>query len=527
MRLGVALLYYGLFFCGCCPAMADADSSQARLSYEISLAADKQSPVVGIRGMLSSLAQGRYGFYYPTAYGAANDLTLIEAVEFRSADRKLDIVETQEGHWTVEHPGGPLHFAYRLRVDREAHRLTMLDPGYDEMPYADGTFLFLLGELAFMRPETVAVDAGIELRWNLPEGWSVFTPWEHSRAPELASLLDNYLIAARNTRPVVGRVGDFTYQIVWPGRMEPPFSALTQRRLDQAFRTAIQMFGGRAVRPRYLVIIKDIFPPGSLAGSPKRDSIQISVPAGIGADELAQMEDRLFYRVLLHEFFHTWTAGVFKDDEPSPSVESPSDSYWLAEGFNDYLSLLALAGARLLTPEALVATLYQRLAQQTGPDREAISLVEASRRFFTDPVARQRSYDLGALLALDLDLRLRQAGGGGKTLRDFIAFLIERGGVSPTPLTAVDDAWRAFAPEPLKEALPDAIRKVDPIDGDALMGMLKAERRLVGYQTGYDAAAGEAGQSPDPVKIPRYEWSIQKDSPVYELIGIDPMASAD
>ncbi len=455
------------------------------LDYGISLPVHPETGTVTITGRLAPLAPGQYGFRVGTTYGAATDLDLLQDLDFRAGTTPLAVLASGPGAWTVDHPGGPLAFSYRLRVDPQAHGLTLTDPGYDEMPHRDHSLFFALGELILLRPDHLPLDTKAGLRWSLPPGWAAFTPWPDAAVPDLDALLENYLLAAPRTRPIHERLDGFAYRLVWPGREDELFSEATRTAIRRVFASALALFGG-ASRPLYQIIIKDVFHETALAGSPKRDSIQLSVPRSMTGDELAGFQDEVFYRVLAHEFFHTWTARAFTTGDP----DAVSESYWLGEGFNDYLSLLALARAGILSPADLARTFHERLTQQAGPG--VLDLVAASREFLTDSTARQRSYDLGSLVALELDIKLRHAGHGG--IRDFIALLIERGGVPPEDSAALIDAWRAFAPEPLKDELARAIHDPRPIDAAALLDLMGVEPRQTGQSLGFDAVPAHRDQ---------------------------------
>lgn len=458
------------------------------LDYEITVPADPRAGTVTVAGRLDPLPPGRRDFRITTAYGAAQDLDLVRDLDVRAGETGLAVTATGPGRWTVDHPGGPLAFSYRLRADPRAHGLTLTDPGYDEMPRLDGSLFFAPGELLLLRPDGPPPEQRAGLRWALPPGWAAFAPWQGET--DLDTLLENYLLAAPRTRPVQERIDGFAYRLVWPGREGEIFSRPTRESIRRVFEAALEMFGGAPSRPLYQIIIKDVFEETAFAGSPKRDSIQLSVPRGMGGEELARFQDKVFFRVLAHEFFHTWTARTFAAGDP----DAASETYWLGEGFNDYLSLLALVRAGILSPQDLARTLHERLSQQAGQG-EAMDLVTASRRFLADPAARRRSYDLGSLLALELDLKLRRASAGRLALRDFIAFLIGRGGVAPEDSAALTRAWRAFAPAPLQESLARVIHDPEPIAPEALLELLRVKPRQTGQSLGFDAlpAPGEGG----------------------------------
>jgi predicted metalloprotease with PDZ domain len=162
----------------------------------------------------------------------------------------------------------------------------------------------------------------------------------------------------------------------------------------------------------------------------RRDLPRLGDPA-----DTAQMRDG--YLTLLglvsHEYFHTWCVKRLRPAEFAPyNLQGPQHTplLWLFEGFTSYFDDLLLARAGLIDSTAYLKLLAKTINQvlQT-PGRRVQSLSAASFDAWTKyyrpdeqmPNLTQSYYSGGALVALALDLSLRQQTG--HTLDDFMRAL--------------------------------------------------------------------------------------------------------
>jgi len=126
--------------------------------------------------------------------------------------------------------------------------------------------------------------------------------------------------------------------------------------------------------------------------------------------------------LIAHEYFHTWNVKRLRPAElaqPDLHTENPTELLWWFEGFTSYYDDLLLLRAGLIDPTAylgLLAKTLQQVAQTPG--RHIHSLAQASFEAWTKyyrvqentPNATVSYYTKGALVALCLDLTLRQSG---------------------------------------------------------------------------------------------------------------------
>ena len=185
----------------------------------------------------------------------------------------------------------------------------------------------------------------------------------------------------------------------WHGRRKPPFG-----RYVFMLNAVEDGYGGLEHRASTALIAKRADLPRQGMGSP--------VPEG--------------YMTLLglisHEYFHTWNVKRLKPAEflhYDYTRENYTELLWFFEGFTSYYDDLMLVRAGLLDAPRYLKLLARTLnGVMATPGRKVQSVAEASfdawvkyyRQDENTPNSTVSYYTKGSLVALLLDLRLRQAG---------------------------------------------------------------------------------------------------------------------
>jgi predicted metalloprotease with PDZ domain len=148
-----------------------------------------------------------------------------------------------------------------------------------------------------------------------------------------------------------------------------------------------------------------------------------------------------------HEFFHTWNVRRVR---PKPLVEYDYEnevylrSLWIAEGITSYYDDLQLARCGLISQKEYLETVSKQIEKlQTTPGRNIQSLSDSSHDTWiklyrpneNSGNAQVSYYNKGAVAALLLDVEIRSATDGKKSLDDIMRLLYERhaNGVGYTP----------------------------------------------------------------------------------------------
>ncbi len=183
--------------------------------------------------------------------------------------------------------------------------------------------------------------------------------------------------------------------------------------------------------------------------------------------------------LISHEYFHTWNVKRLKPAELAQidhQAENYTELLWFFEGFTSYYDDLMLLRCGLIDAPRYLRLLAKTVnAVAATPGRQVQSVAAASfdawvkyyRSDENTPNASVSYYQKGALVALALDLMLRQAGasldelmrglwqrsgGGAITEADIAAVLAQLAG---RPLTDELQAWVHGTDElPLAELLP-------------------------------------------------------------------------
>jgi predicted metalloprotease with PDZ domain len=166
--------------------------------------------------------------------------------------------------------------------------------------------------------------------------------------------------------------------------------------------------------------------------------------------------------VISHEFFHAWNVKRLRPLPLGPfdySREVYTPSLWISEGVTSYYGDLALARARIITPEAYLAVIGGLITDFEGePGRAERSIEETSwdtwfRSRGSRDQGRQQSglnlmntdysyYDGGQVVGHLLDFAIRQATNNQKSLDDWMRLLYSRYAL-PKPGFEPADAVRA------------------------------------------------------------------------------------
>jgi predicted metalloprotease with PDZ domain len=335
----------------------------------------------------------------------------------------IELERLDKGTWRL--PEGPTR-AVRIRYDAFCHELTV------RTPHVDDTHAFFTGtNVLVYAPDRINDRARIEV--SAPTGWTVFCPLDSDGdaflAPDWDTLADTPFECGPH--PVLRfEACGVPHRIVLWGAERVRIDA---ERLCADFRRLVEqnaaIFGGLPYE-RYDFIVH-ITAEGR-GGLEHLNSTVLATP-------WAYFEGEDGYRDLLglvaHEHFHTWNvkrirpAGLARFDY---SGENYTRALWVSEGFTSYFDELVCRRAGLYTRQQYLDSLQkslQRLADTPGRLRQSVegASYDAWIRLYrpdADTPFRTVSYYLkGSIVALALDLRIRSATGGARSLDDVMRHL--------------------------------------------------------------------------------------------------------
>ncbi|MFT7089054.1 MAG: putative metalloprotease with PDZ domain [Glaciecola sp.] len=169
----------------------------------------------------------------------------------------------------------------------------------------------------------------------------------------------------------------------------------------------------------------------------------------MGEVDKINKEYQQFLTLCSHELFHTWHVKRIKPEvmyKPNLFEEVYTPQLWIYEGFTSFYDDLSLARAKLISPAQYVQILNEALTRlMRNPGRLKQSASESSfdawNKFYKQDAGSINHivsyYNKGAIIALCLDITLRQQSNNKVSLDDVMKCLWERHG--KTELGTPDD----------------------------------------------------------------------------------------
>lgn len=332
-----------------------------------------------------------------------------------------------KNRWSVDAGApGPITIRYRVWANDLTVRTSHVDSTH---AYLNGASIFLWVAGAEEEAHRVRIDA--------PEEWRVATSLTEKgeglfEAASYEELVDSPIEIGGHRSLAWEQRGVPHRWAIW-GRA----SALDEARLIADSRkivdTCAALFGGLPY-DRYLFILHVV--PGGRGGLEHRSSTSLQVApeqtTGKGYERLLALT--------AHEHFHVWLGKRIRPETLGPfdyERENYSRNLWVIEGFTTYYTDRILLRAGLMTPSRYLERLGDSIARlEALPGRLRQSLEDSSFdawiRFYRPdsdtPNSQVSYYHKGALVALCLDLEIRRATAGEKSLDDVLRVLWDRYG---------------------------------------------------------------------------------------------------
>ena len=434
--------------------------AQAPVSYQFSFP-ERVHHLMQVEAMFSDVPSGplqlRMSRSSPGRYALhdfAKNVFDVRAVD--ESGRSLTVTRPDPHGWDVTGHAGSVRVTYKVFGDR-----------------LDGTYLSVDGTHAHINmPAAVMWARGLERRtmqvhFNRPEGttWKVATqlmPGSDSysfSAPNLQYLMDSptelsdfslrtFTVSDQSRTPVFRFVAHHT-------GTEAELDGLA-RDAQSIVRETLRVFGEY---PQYenntYTFLADYLPSAGFDAMEHRNSTVLTSSATIRTARADLLDS------ISHEFFHGWNVERIRPKSLEPfnlDDVNMSGELWLAEGFTNYYGPLVLKRAGLTNLRTFLADLGGAIdAVVTSPARSLRTPVEMSQLapFVDQAVANDRTnfdntfisyYTWGSVIAMGLDLTLRDRSDGRVTLDDFMRALWERygkpgtrvAGYVETPYTMTD-----------------------------------------------------------------------------------------
>jgi predicted metalloprotease with PDZ domain len=321
--------------------------------------------------------------------------------------------------------------------------------------YLDTTRGFFNGSCVFFRV-VGREDRACEVEIVRPSakgyaGWRVATSLARMSAQPLGfgkyavadydELIDHPVELGTFTHAAFTAVG-VPHELAISGRQRADVDRLV-RDLKRVCEQHIRFFGKPAPMDRYLFLIMAV--GEGYGGLEHRASTALlcsrdDLPRA-GAPEVTESY-RTFLGLASHEYFHTWNVKRIKPAAFAPynlEHENYTQLLWAFEGITSYYDDLALVRCGLMEPEVYLEVLGRSITQLLrSPGRHKQTITESSwdawikyyRQDENAPNAIVSYYGKGSLVALALDLFIRDRSNGRKSLDDVMRALWRQHGLT-------------------------------------------------------------------------------------------------
>lgn len=253
--------------------------------------------------------------------------------------------------------------------------------------YEDGA-LFLVARPLFITSEA---DVKRIVRFEVPAGWKISTPWEPSAADPGAFVAENQAVLLNNTM-VVGRHAEHTFQeglftfiLALPGRIGNS-SDLIIETLKKPVRAYCRIFD-QTPKSRFMV---------TLFYADQEDGEGYTRSAAFTTrDSIKQSNLILWGNTLAHELFHFWNGQQMRG-EPRASRE------WFSEGFTEYYANRTLIREGLISEDLFIKKMEKHIGMylyfKSAPAFTGISILQSGeRKSYYRPRGLSGRMDCGSL----------------------------------------------------------------------------------------------------------------------------------
>jgi predicted metalloprotease with PDZ domain len=329
--------------------------------------------------------------------------------------------------WRVVAPGGDATIRYRIRLPPSEG-----PPRAAWRPFLSPTGSLTGGPHAFMYLPGAAL-APSHVTLELPAGWDVATglvPTSDPRvffAPSADVLVDSPIFVGR-FRSWRFAVDGVPHRIVyWPLPDATPFDTTAfVASIEHLTREAVALFGRPPYR-EYTFVFQD----GAYGGLEHLNSATLGAPSS----ELAR-DMRPLLGEAAHEFLHTWNLMRIRPAERGGvdyRQTGQSRGLWFSEGLTMYYADLLLRRAGLRLADSTRIAHLERLLERYlfNPGNARISPERASLAEYGTPPGSLGDYNpsvhvQGEVLGAMLDLIIRDATGGRRSMDDVMRAMLER-----------------------------------------------------------------------------------------------------
>lgn len=383
--------------------------------------------------------------WIPGSYMIRDYAKHVVAVRAESDGRDVAVEKLDKSRWRTAKTDRELTLILEIFAHDESVRGAHLDAGH---AFFNGTCVFpaVIGqEDIACNVDIVGPDAPFAKGWRVATSMRRTTAAEYGfggyRASDYAELIDHPVEIGQLS------IGEFEvhgipHAIAIRGKTRVDMARLCHD-LQTVCEHQMAFLGAPGDLDRYLFLLNA--PGAGYGGLEHRWSSSLicgrdNLPARGDAD--VSDEYRMFLGLVSHEYFHLWNIKRMKPVAFTPydlSRETHTRLLWVYEGITSYYDDLALVRSGMITVESYLELLGQivtRVIRGSGRRRQSVeeSSFDAWTKFYKQDANATNAivsyYAKGALIALCLDLKLRNETEGRLSLDDMMKEAWKRWGES-------------------------------------------------------------------------------------------------
>lgn len=416
--------------------------------------------------------------WIPGSYMIRDFARNITSIRAEARGRPLPLEKLDKDSWRCPPVDGEIQIQYRIYAWDLSVRTA----------YLDATRAYFNGTSVFLRVHGQE-NASCKLRILRPQGidgWQVataMTPIEADRdgfglytADDYDELIDHPVEMGRFSRATFDACG-VSHEVVVTGVHRSDLRRLCAD-LKRLCEYQIRFFGEPAPMRRYVFLVTAVGEGGgglehraSCSLLCNRDKLPRAGESKINDEYLE------FLGLCSHEYFHVWNVKRIRPKAFMPydlQRENYTELLWAFEGITGYYDELMLVRSGLISAESYLELLGHAISRlQRTRGRLLQTLVDSSFYAWTkfykqdenSPNAIVSYYLKGSLVALCLDMKLREITSGGKSLDDVMRLLWQRYGMvgQGVPERGVEDLINEVAGQDLSSLLDRWLRSTEEL----------------------------------------------------------------
>ena len=358
---------------------------------------------------------GGYGHYL-------RDLTVTDA-----NGTSLIIEEIDKTQWAVEtQDASPVTLHYKVLLNHDEREWHW---GRDEAPYAQDDCAFWPGYALFVVGE---VD-DVELCVDVPDNWSVSTPWERIEpnrhrfvCKDQNDLMYAYLLLGEHAERLV-ETGTAKIVLALGGRFKASMDEM-ERAVAALLRMYSGIFGGTP-KGQLLCVANPYSKEGYRSGGVSGRSISMLI-----GETLDETNRDFWLPVVARLVCYLWNGSYIDILDGTGAIGFKEQEYWFCAGFTQYYS--EIVSVRLgLTSETDFLRNLERTWEAYLSRQGELSIHEAGE---DKSANRELVYDGGSLIAAALDLQIRSLTENRRSLDDVMKQMYRKFGLTSVPYTMND-----------------------------------------------------------------------------------------